>query len=52
MEIAIGMKITVTLNIETDLDVMNRTHVIISITDIVPDMDKPAFEENTPVVKL
>ena len=49
IQIAIGMKVMVTENIETDLDIMNRARG--EIVDIILDPDKPPIS-NDPIVTL
>ena len=50
VQIAISMKVMVTQNVETDLDIMNGTQG--TIVDIWLRPDKPAFTEFQPLIKL
>ena len=49
IHLAIGMKVMVTNNLQTDLDITNGAHGV--ITDIILSPDEPPLEEG-PVVAL
>jgi len=50
VEIAIGMQVMVTCNVETNLDVANGARG--TIVDIVLHEDEPDFDKRAPVVHL
>ncbi|KAF9022096.1 hypothetical protein BDZ89DRAFT_1070937 [Hymenopellis radicata] len=50
VQIAIGAKVLVTQNIETDLDIANGTRA--EIVDIILDEREPAIDDNAVVVEL
>ncbi len=50
VELAVGMKVMVTFNVQTDLDITNGARG--AIQDIILHPDEPPVPPNTPVVKL
>ncbi|EKM53756.1 uncharacterized protein PHACADRAFT_63613, partial [Phanerochaete carnosa HHB-10118-sp] len=50
VEIAVGMKVMVTSNVETDLDITNGARGV--ITDIILHPDEPPIDPSAPIVKL